>query len=162
MPQVLRCGGGKKSFIPPIIILGCIISQNSEKINRNVCFRGYDLTLVYKLCRGVRSEDRQNKTATRVSAKLAVKLLQPNKQPERQNTTEEKSVVFDLQDTICQGSILDSLKSKITPDKNSIFIFEKGLDFLHLLWYCCVLTGGTANEKYNKRAMARKYQSARG
>jgi hypothetical protein len=27
-------------------------------------------------------------------AKLAVKLLQPNKQPERQNTTEEKSVVF--------------------------------------------------------------------
>ena len=80
-----------------------------------------------------------------MSAKLAVKLLQPNKQPERQNTTEEKSVVFDLQDTICQGSILDSLKSKITPDKNSIFIFEKGLDFLHLLWYCCVLTGGRNN-----------------
>ena len=54
-------------------------------------------------------------------------------------------MVFDLQDTICQGSILDSLKSKITPDKNSIFIFEKGLDFLPLLWYCCVLTGGRNN-----------------
>ena len=39
------------------------------------------------------------------------------------------------------------------------FVFEKGLDFLSFLWYCCVLTGGTANEKYDKRAMARKYQS---
>ena len=38
-----------------------------------------------------------------------------------------------------------SLKSKITPDKNSIFIFEKDLDFRSLLWYCCVLTGGRNN-----------------
>ena len=36
-------------------------------------------------------------------------------------------------------------------------IFEKGLDFILLLWYCCVLTGGTTNEKYDKRVMARKY-----
>ena len=29
--------------------------------------------------------------------------------------------------------------------EKSIFIFEKGLDFCNLLWYCCVLTGGTEN-----------------
>jgi len=42
------------------------------------------------------------------------------------------------------------------------FIFEKVLDFLSLLWYVVVLTGGTTYEKYDKRAMARKHHSARG
>ncbi|MBQ2794296.1 MAG: hypothetical protein IJF05_06345, partial [Clostridia bacterium] len=42
------------------------------------------------------------------------------------------------------------------------FIFEKVLDFLSLLWYVVVLTGGTTHEKYDKRAMARKHYSARG
>ncbi len=54
------------------------------------------------------------------------------------------------------------LKTKEKARIKSWFIFEKGPDFLLLLWYCCVLTEGTANEKYDKRAMARKYQSARG
>ena len=43
----------------------------------------------------------------------------------------------------CQGSIIASQKSKIKSDEKSIFIFEKGLDFCNLLWYCCVLRGGT-------------------
>ena len=42
------------------------------------------------------------------------------------------------------------------------FIFEKVLDFLSLLWYVVVLTGGAKHEKYDKRAMARKHHSARG
>ena len=42
------------------------------------------------------------------------------------------------------------------------FIFEKVLDFLSLLWYVVVLTGGTTYEKHDKRAMARKHHSARG
>ena len=33
------------------------------------------------------------------------------------------------------------------------FVFEKVLDFLSLLWYVVVLTGGTIYEKYDKRAM---------
>ena len=36
------------------------------------------------------------------------------------------------------------------------------LDFLSLLWYVVVLTGGEAYEKYNQRTMARKHNSARG
>ena len=36
------------------------------------------------------------------------------------------------------------------------------LDFLSLLWYVVVLTGGATYEKYDKRAMARKHHSARG
>ena len=36
------------------------------------------------------------------------------------------------------------------------------LDFLSLLWYVVVLTGGATYEKYDKRAMARKHCSARG
>lgn len=32
--------------------------------------------------------------------------------------------------------------------EKNIFIFEKSLDFCNLLWYCCVLTGGTAYEKH--------------
>ena len=36
------------------------------------------------------------------------------------------------------------------------------LDFLSLLWYVVVLTGGATYEKYDKRAMARKHNSARG
>ena len=36
------------------------------------------------------------------------------------------------------------------------------LDFLSLLWYVVVLTGGTTYEKYDKRAVAWKYHSARG
>ena len=63
---------------------------------------------------------------------------------------------------MCQGSILGSLESKKTPDENVGFIFEKGLDFCDLLWYCCVLTGGATYEKYNQRAMAREHHSARG
>ena len=42
------------------------------------------------------------------------------------------------------------------------FIFEKVLDFLSLLWYVVVLTGGATYEKYDKRAMARKHHSTRG
>ena len=42
------------------------------------------------------------------------------------------------------------------------FIFEKVLDFLSVLWYVVVLTGGTTHEKYDKRAMAWKHRSARG
>ena len=36
------------------------------------------------------------------------------------------------------------------------------LDFLLFLWYCVVLTGGTAHEKYDKRTVARKHNSSRG
>ena len=42
------------------------------------------------------------------------------------------------------------------------FIFEKVLDFISLLWYAVVLTGGTTYEKHDKRAVARKHHSARG
>ena len=42
------------------------------------------------------------------------------------------------------------------------FIFEKVLDFLSLLWYVVVLTGGATHEQPNKRTMARKHNSARG
>ena len=42
------------------------------------------------------------------------------------------------------------------------FVFEKVLDFLSLLWYVARLTGGTIYEKYDKRAMARKYHSRGG
>ena len=38
---------------------------------------------------------------------------------------------------ICLAEIKDNACEK------SILIFEKGLDFRNLLWYCCVLTGGT-------------------
>ena len=36
------------------------------------------------------------------------------------------------------------------PDENIRFIFEKVQYFLSFLWYCCVLTGDTVYEKYNK------------
>ena len=42
------------------------------------------------------------------------------------------------------------------------FIFEKGLDFLSLLWYVVVLTGGAIYEKYDKRTVARKHHSRGG
>ena len=42
------------------------------------------------------------------------------------------------------------------------FIFEKVLDFLFILWYVVVLTGGTTYEKYDKRTMARKHRSRGG
>ena len=42
------------------------------------------------------------------------------------------------------------------------FNIKKTLDFLKVLWYCVVLTGGTTHEKYDKRAMARKHRTARG
>ena len=48
------------------------------------------------------------------------------------------------------------------PVKKPGFIFEKVLDFLSLLWYVVVLTGGTTYEKHDKRAMARKHHTARG
>ena len=46
--------------------------------------------------------------------------------------------------------------------KKPEFIFEKVLDFLSLLLYVVVLTGGETYEKYDKRTMARQYHSARG
>ena len=52
--------------------------------------------------------------------------------------------------------------SKKTPTKKVGFIFEKVLDFLSLLWYVVVLTGGTPYEKHDKRAMARKHHSRGG
>ena len=36
------------------------------------------------------------------------------------------------------------------------------LDFLSLLWYCVVLTGGAIYGKHYKRAVARQYRTARG
>ena len=42
------------------------------------------------------------------------------------------------------------------------FVFEKVLDFRNFLWYVVVLTGGATYEKYDKRTMARKHNSARG
>ena len=36
------------------------------------------------------------------------------------------------------------------------------LNFLSLLWYCVVLTGGATNGKHYKRTVARKYHTARG
>ena len=36
------------------------------------------------------------------------------------------------------------------------------LDFLPLLWYCVVLTGGTVYGKHYKRAVARQHRIARG
>jgi hypothetical protein len=42
------------------------------------------------------------------------------------------------------------------------FVFAKVLDFLSLLRYVVVLIGGTAHEKYDKRALARKHYAARG
>ena len=75
-----------------------------------------------------------------------------------------KSVVFCFNKPYCetQGSIIATQKSKITPDKKKFFIFEKRLDFLSLLWYCCMLTGGMFYEKYDKRAMVRKHYATRG
>jgi len=51
---------------------------------------------------------------------------------------------------------------KEKPREKVGFVFEKVLDFLALLWYVVVLTGGATYEKYDKRAMARKHHSARG
>ncbi len=53
-------------------------------------------------------------------------------------------------------------KQRISPTKKVGFIFEKVLDFLNLLWYVVVLTGGTTYEKNDKRAMARKHNTTRG
>ncbi len=47
------------------------------------------------------------------------------------------------------------------PTKKERFIFKKGLDFLSLLWYVVVLTGGTTYEKYDKRTVARKHNPTR-
>ena len=63
---------------------------------------------------------------------------------------------------MCQSSIFASEETKNKLSENSIFVFEKGLDFRPLLWYCCVLTGGVDYEKYDKRVMARKHHTARG
>ena len=64
-------------------------------------------------------------------------------------------------------SLLSTLKICIAVVKENAlrkieFIFEKVLDFLSLLWYVVVLTGGATYEKYDKRTMARKHNSARG
>ena len=48
------------------------------------------------------------------------------------------------------------------PTKKVGFIFGKVLDFLSLLWYVVVLTGGTTYEKYDKRTVAWKHNSSRG
>ena len=53
-------------------------------------------------------------------------------------------------------------KQRKRPTKKDGFILEKVLDFLSLLWYVVVLTGGTTHEKYDKRTVARKHHSARG
>ncbi len=53
-------------------------------------------------------------------------------------------------------------KQRKAPLKKVGFIFEKVLDFLSLLWYVVVLTGGTTHEKYDKRVMERQHRSARG
>ena len=36
------------------------------------------------------------------------------------------------------------------------------LDFLSLLWYCVVLTGGADYGKHNQRIVARQHHTARG
>ena len=41
-------------------------------------------------------------------------------------------------------------------------IFRFTLDFLSLLWYCVVLTGGATNGKHNQRTVARQHHTARG
>ncbi len=53
-------------------------------------------------------------------------------------------------------------KQRIGLRKKVGFIFEKVLDFLSLLWYVVVITGGATYEKYYKRTVARKHHSARG
>ena len=40
--------------------------------------------------------------------------------------------------------------------------FQIPLDFLPLLWYCVVLTGGADYGKHYKRVVARQHRSARG
>ena len=40
-------------------------------------------------------------------------------------------------------SKIASEKTKNKSKEKDIYIFEKGLDFLTVLWYCCVLTGST-------------------
>ena len=42
------------------------------------------------------------------------------------------------------------------------FFLNNCLDFLSLLWYCVVLTGGAVYGKHYKRAVARQYHTARG
>ena len=44
---------------------------------------------------------------------------------------------------------LHRCKQRKRPVKKVGFIFEKVLDFLSLLWYVVVLTGGTTREKYD-------------
>ena len=51
---------------------------------------------------------------------------------------------------------------KKTPYEKSIFIFKKSPDFLSLLWYCVVLTGGAVYGKHYKRAVAWQHHTARG
>ena len=52
-----------------------------------------------------------------------------------------------------------NVKTEKDPPKKPGFVFEKVLDFLSLLRYVVVLTGGTTYEKHDKRAMARKHHS---
>ena len=65
-------------------------------------------------------------------------------------------------------SLLSTLKNCIAEVKENArrkkldLFSKKVLDFLSLLWYVVVLTGGTTYEKYDKRVMARKHHSARG
>ena len=80
----------------------------------------------------------------------------------RQNTTEEKIRGVLLIDTISYVKNCIAVSKENTQLKIIDFISEKGLDFRPFLWYCCVLTGGTEYEKYDKRAMAWKYIAARG
>ena len=54
----------------------------------------------------------------------------------------------------------EDLEKTFTDEQKEIF--EKVLDFLSLLWYVVVLTGGATHEKYDKRTVARKHNSARG
>ena len=69
------------------------------------------------------------------------------------NSEKQSTPIFKMQKLRC-------CSQRKRPAKKVVFIFEKVLDFLSLLWYVVVLTGGATYEKYDKRAMARKHMTS--
>ena len=54
------------------------------------------------------------------------------------------------------------IQFSVTISFESTKTFKITLDFLSLLWYCVVLTGGATNGKHNKRTVARQYHTRGG